>query len=355
MNRHSYRTAVHLAGTCLRKTIPAVNQELIYWKSRATDIPNLRLREQALTSIEFKTFHCQGGGIYAMLAGKKWREAIRFIVAYQTISDYLDNLCDRSDLLDPADFRSLHQSLLNIVTLSDVQTNYYQYREDQDDGGYLAELVQVCQDNLRQLANYSIIQNQLTSLALKYIDLQVDKHVTPNERVDRLKKLYVKSELDDETITWYEYAATIGSTLAIFCLVSCAHRDEELTSTEADQIYDGYFPYIQGLHILLDYLIDQEEDIAEGDLNFCFYYSDIEHMKERMIYFINQSERAVENLPDAHFHRLIYRGLLALYLADSKIKQINHGKEMRRALLRVGGSKTYFFYHVIRLFKLFKK
>src|SRR5690554_1494645 len=118
MNRRNYRTAAHLAVTAISKTIPAVNQELSYWKNRAEQIPNEALREQALMSIETKAFHCQGGGIYAMLAGSKWREVIRFIVAYQTISDYLDNLCDRSDLLDPTDFRSLHQSMLNIVTLS---------------------------------------------------------------------------------------------------------------------------------------------------------------------------------------------------------------------------------------------
>ena len=32
----------------------------------------------------------------ALLANEKYKEAIRFTVAYQTISDYLDNLCDRT-------------------------------------------------------------------------------------------------------------------------------------------------------------------------------------------------------------------------------------------------------------------
>ena len=353
MKPYNYRTAIHLAGTGITKTIPAVKKELAYWKAKAKEIPNPLLREQALTSIEFKAFHCYGGGIYAMLAGEKWREAIRFIVAYQTISDYLDNLCDRSDLLDPTDFRSLHQSMLNIVTLSNDQTNYYQHREDQDDGGYLAELVQVCQENLRKLPAYTLIKNELIKLASNYVDLQVDKHVIPHERVDRLKRLFEKNELTDQSITWYEYAAAIGSTLTIFCLVSYGHREEMLDSAEIKQIYAGYFPYLQGLHILLDYLIDQEEDLAEGDLNFCFYYPDIETMEARLIYFIEQTEQAVELLPDAHFHRSIYQGLLALYLADPKVKKIKRGKELRRALLKTGGSKAYFYHYGIRLLRVF--
>jgi len=51
-----------------------------------------------------------------LLAGEKYKEAIRFIVAYQTISDYLDNLCDRSTSSDPADFRALHESMLHALT-----------------------------------------------------------------------------------------------------------------------------------------------------------------------------------------------------------------------------------------------
>ena len=65
-------------------------------------IPNPELRKQALASIEHKTFHCEGGAIMALMANEHYQEAIRFIVAYQTISDYLDNLCDRSTSQDPA-------------------------------------------------------------------------------------------------------------------------------------------------------------------------------------------------------------------------------------------------------------
>ena len=79
-----------------RTVFPVVHKELAAWKERAEAIPNRELRTQALSSIEHKTFHCEGGSILSLLALDKKEDAIRFIVAYQTISDYLDNLCDRS-------------------------------------------------------------------------------------------------------------------------------------------------------------------------------------------------------------------------------------------------------------------
>ena len=79
---------------------PDVRRHLQEWKTRAEKIPDPELRRQALMSIETKDFHCEGGAVYALLAGDHYDEAIRFIVAYQTISDYLDNLCDRSTSLE---------------------------------------------------------------------------------------------------------------------------------------------------------------------------------------------------------------------------------------------------------------
>lgn len=47
--------------------------------------------------------------------------------------------------MDPDDFRLLHQSMLDAVDPEAVPVNYYELREDQDDGGYLRNLVTTCQ------------------------------------------------------------------------------------------------------------------------------------------------------------------------------------------------------------------
>lgn len=125
----------------------------------------------AITSIETKAFHCESGAIYGLLARSEWREAVNFIVAYQSVSDYLDNLCDRSNSLDPKDFRALHESLFDALTPGSECTNYYRFRSEQEDGDYLIKLVKTCQGILGKIPNYSKIALALHELAGYYCTL----------------------------------------------------------------------------------------------------------------------------------------------------------------------------------------
>ena len=109
-------------------------------------------------------------------------------------------------------------------------------------------------------------------------------------------------------------------------------------------MHGAYFPWIQGLHILLDYLIDQEEDRAGGDLNFCFYYPDEATLRQRLLFFFREGEAAVSPLPDAPFHRMIHRGLLGMYLSDRKVDRQADVRRIARALLRSGGAVSLFFH-----------
>ena len=173
---------------------PQVHEHLQHWVGQARKIPSPELQKQALASIAGKTFHCEGGGIYGLLAGDRYREAIRFIVAYQTISDYLDNLCDRSTSLDPDDFRILHTSMHHALTPRARLDDYYRFRDEQDDGGYLAALVMTCQEVLAGLPAYKLIAPYLNELADCYCALQVYKHVRREERVPLLQAWFGEQE-----------------------------------------------------------------------------------------------------------------------------------------------------------------
>lgn len=322
---------------------PVTHQYLQEWKQRAEKIPDPELRRQALMSIATKTFHCEGGSIYGLLATNQYREAIRFIVAYQTISDYLDNLCDRSTSLNPEDFRALHESMLHALTPGVALSNYYRYRQEQDDGGYLAALVQTCRQVLNNLPHYGSAAAAVHELAGYYCDLQVHKHISKDERVQRLETWFNQYNNNLPEMSWYEFAACAGSTLSIFCIV--AHLFNKDTSAELiNRIKNAYFPWVQGLHILLDYFIDQEEDRAGHDLNFCSYYPDSNIMTERLSLFYRQAQLSVESLPNSDFHHLINRGLLSIYLSDYKVSQQPEVREISHKLLSLGGAKSVFFY-----------
>ncbi|HAG12189.1 MAG TPA: hypothetical protein DCK76_12685 [Desulfotomaculum sp.] len=77
------------------------------------------------------------------------------------------------------------------------------------------------------------------------------------------------------------------------------------------------------LNILLDYFIDQQEDIAGGDLNFASYYSCPSQTVQRLEYIIEKSLSEAGGLSDPLFHLLVVRGLLAMYLSDPKVKAQN--------------------------------
>lgn len=353
MELTSTHSATRLIKTVFKQFFPLVEAELAYWREQAAAIPNPILRKQALSSIDNKAFHCQGGSVYAILTEENWEEAIQFIVAFQTISDYLDNLCDRSTTFDPDDFRSLHQAMFDAIEGTNDANQYYQYRPNCADGGYLENLVRVCQKGIIQIPQYQKIKPSLVDLVRQYIHLQVDKHVKPSERVARLKQRYQEVQGASRGLAWYEYAAATGSTLGVFCLV-CYGLKNQLDHDQIQCIYDCYFPYLQGLHILLDYFIDQQEDIIEGDLNFCSYYPSNQILTERLVFFITKAISQTECLPSQSFHKLICQGLTALYLADPKVSQVEDGTKIRRHLLKIGGWQTRFFHYSIRYYYRFK-
>lgn len=334
---------ISLTTKMILQVQPATHFCLRQWKEKARQIPDPELRKQALSSITTKTFHCEGGALYGLLAGLHYKDAITFIVAYQTISDYLDNLCDRSTSQDPEDFRALHESMLQALSPDAPHSAYYRFRREQDDGGYLNALTQTCQTVLGRLPNYHLGEAAIRELAGVYVDLQVHKHVRKEERLPRLQAWFAGHEKDLPQMAWYEFAACTGSTLGIFCIVSQLFNPSTSAGLIAG-IKNAYFPWVQGLHILLDYLIDQEEDRHGLDLNFCSYYEDKEQMADRLGYFYNQAQAGVANLPDAKFHHLITRGLLSIYLSDHKVSRQKDVRAIAKKLLSLGGSQAFFFY-----------
>lgn len=327
---------IPLINISLFKVQPQVRKQLRQWRKLAAGIPDPELRRQALMSIDTKAFHCQGGAILGLLAGDDYREAIRFIVAYQTISDYLDNLCDRSTSLDPAHFDALHESMAAALFLQEPRADYYRFHDQRDDGGYLACLIAACRQILGRLPSYELIAPAIGELSSSYRRLQVYKHVMKEERVPLLVKFFEEHQDRLPPMQWFEFAACTGSTLGIFALVASAFRPD-LTGELVDGIKRAYYPWVQGLHILLDYLIDQEEDRQGGDLNFCSFYQNPEEMEARLIHFYRQAEAAVKPLPTAGFHLYVIKGLIGTYLADRKVPRQDDVRRLAGRLLPLSG------------------
>ncbi|WP_232697731.1 tetraprenyl-beta-curcumene synthase family protein [Brevibacillus daliensis] len=339
--RHSWQ----LLYRVYRYILPLLEQEFAYWYKRAEQIPDEELRKQATASMNSKKFHCQGGSVYATQVLDHKEIVVPLIVAYQTISDYLDNLCDRSTSLDPVDFRQLHYSMQDALTPGAPLRDYYMYRDEKEDGGFLAGLVLRCQEMAGKLASYGQVQEEILTLSVLYSDLQVHKHIAKDKREAALFAWWDSYQDKYPEIRWQEFGAATGSTVGIFALF-CLATQTEIEKSEVDALLNAYFPWIGGVHILLDYLIDLEEDKEGGDLNFVSYYHSDEEAYERLQFIIERAKESIAQLPHPQFHRLIVDGLIAFYLVDEKVNKQQPQIYMiaKRLLKKASGFTSILFY-----------
>jgi len=336
----------------ITKVFPVVDRELAYWYQYAGNNGCPALKEQALASIRDKKFHCQGGSIYSLYTGVYSDDFVKLVVALQTISDYLDNLCDRAGFADEQAFRQLHLAMTDALDPAAQPADYYRYYPYCDDGGYLAALVRTCRQQIAKLPAYPAVKSEALRLAALYSDLQTYKHLDHSVREGKMTA-WINRHLDQyPAITAWEFAAATGSTLGMFMLCAAA-SNPRLTAQDATKISAAYFPWISGLHILLDYFIDGAEDRANGDLNFIFYYDSPEQTLHRLQYFGEQALRQAQSLSDPLFAQTVVRGLLALYLSDPKTKAPQE-KAIRNALLSSAGTYTNFLYYLCKLLRLKK-
>ncbi|MEL7567637.1 MAG: tetraprenyl-beta-curcumene synthase family protein [Dehalobacterium sp.] len=350
MNRFIYENS--LIFHFVKDVFPQVDQALDQWREYGLKIPDPLLKEQALASIKTKRFHCQGGSIYALYPGVDQEVMIRFIVAFQTISDFLDNLCDRTGYEDEKSFRQLHRAMHEALQPDLSLSDYYAYYPYKNDGGYLKALVEECRRSLNALPLYHMVQEDALALVSLYCDLQCLKHLAIELREEALIRWATPYLNTYPDLSQWEFGAASGSTLGVFMLCAASYQNN-LDKEEVKEIKKAYFPHISGLHILLDYFIDQAEDREEGDLNFIFYYRNPKEVEDRLSYFIQQSLSQAAMLKKSGFHLTVIQGMLAMYLSDQKAgKPLYHGTI--EALLAKCGKSAAFWYLICKLLRRIK-
>ena len=303
-------------------------------------------------SISAKSFHCIGGSVYALHPDADFILTIQFICELQTISDYLDNLCDKTQTIDENAFRQLHLSLYDAIDTSSFLGDYYKYYPIKEDNKYLHYLVAQCRSSLLNLHSYEKALPYIKKYVDWYSNLQTYKHLEPDIRENYLKNWGEKYLKDYPKISLWEFSAATGSTLGIFAMYAASHnphfKDADFLSLDR-----AYFPWICGLHILLDYYIDYMEDLEEKQLNFTFYYKDIKTCEDRIIFFAKKSLEMCDTLKYPLFHKTVVKGLLAMYLSDSKAF-LKYNKKVSTNIIKQGGRNTVFYHRMCKILRHLK-
>ncbi|HEY8486526.1 MAG TPA: DUF2600 family protein, partial [Limnochordales bacterium] len=302
--------AVGLGACMVGFCLPQASRELSRWERVAASLDDPERRRQALGSLRHKAFHSLGAAVFGALAPARYRgTVVRFAVAYQTLSDYLDNLCDRGPELSARRMRRLHGCMEQAVRPAAG------LRAPGDP--YLQELVACCQRACAALPGYERIQELNARTAALYAGMQARKHAPAGFR-RRLLCRWFDRKLGQRfrQLCWWELAAACGSTLPVFAVFAAGAGGPEPAQVLA--IWQAYFPWVASLHILLDYLIDQHEDAAARELNFASCYRAAGRAQARVGALYRRCLALACALPRPAFHRLVVAGLAAVYLSDPK-------------------------------------
>ncbi|MGE5455209.1 MAG: tetraprenyl-beta-curcumene synthase family protein [Methylocystaceae bacterium] len=331
---------------------PQVDKNLQLITAEAMKLPPDLLKNQAFLSLENKAFHCYGGAVMALLARPAYRhDLITLIIHLQTISDYLDNLCDRAGSTDHNAFLLLHQSMLDAINPTAIPGHYYA-KYDYTEDSYLYYLVTSCQNICLRLPSLQVVEEPLQQLVTHYAYLQTYKHMPLADREGNLRTYLAEQVPNPHGLEWWELAAATGSTLGMFALLAMASHDK-VDEQEISAVLTAYFPWICGLHILLDYLIDQEEDLVGGDLNFVSFYDSLTTAWNSLVHLVAQAKHRAHQLRLPALHLLVISGLLAMYMSDHKV-QLQGGSSQARTLIKSAGRGSLALYQLCRLSRYLK-
>jgi tetraprenyl-beta-curcumene synthase len=296
---------------------PRVQHERRHWRGRAESIPDPVLRSLALEAQRIKQANIEGSAAFAAFTPPEHRSAVvRAQVAFQSIYDYTDTLAEQPNGQPVANGRRLHQALSAALDPhAPILDDYYANQQHRDDGGYLQEIVRVCNDTLGRLPSYDAIAATIQTLGeniICYQSLNLTEQQGGQGKLARWARLATPRGGD---LRWWETAASAGSSLGVFALIAAAARPE-LASTEAVEIKNAYWPWIGALHSLLDSVVDEAEDAVAGQRSLLDRYSSPNEAAARLGLLARESMRCARQLTDSHQHSIVVTGMVGSYLSS---------------------------------------
>lgn len=296
--------------------IPLARGELCALRARARRIPDPSLRGLALESYRRDWVSLEGAAAFAAFAAPHRRaNVVRLLITLQSIYQYTDALMEQPCDEPAANARRLHSAILLALSPGRPQVDYYACNARHDDGGYLIELVRRVRATLAELPAYGIVADAVRAHARRIVFYQSLVNLAGAESHQALacwSELHGSSDVERR---WWELAAAAGSSLTALALLAAA-ADPTLSRQRARAIEALYWPWLGGLHTLLDSLIDRVEDAAHAQHNLLDHYAceaDMASRMERLTLDARSRASAV-----GVEHSLILAGVVSLYLSDRR-------------------------------------
>jgi tetraprenyl-beta-curcumene synthase len=293
---------------------PRVCHEIHHWRHRAEAIPDPVLRRLALEAQRIKRGNVEGSAAFASFAPATHRgEAVRAQVAFQSAYDYVDTIGEQPNPQPVANGRQLHQALLTALDQNTGHPDYYACGTRNNDACYLEQIIDACRSALAALPSHATVREPANRLAERIV-LYQSLNLSEPHGGHRLLERWAQNATPPATgLRWWETAASAGSSLGVFALISAAAQPS-LKPREAVAIEEAYWPWIGALHSLLDGLIDEPEDTAVAQRSLLSYYDSPQEAASRLQTLARGALHAISPLPDAHEHAVLLSGMASYYL-----------------------------------------
>jgi tetraprenyl-beta-curcumene synthase len=275
---------------------------------------------------------------------------LHLLVTYQVMWDFLDCVSESGAGAGKANGQQLHLALVDALDPSRPISDYYALHPWRQDGGYLRALVETCRECCRELPSFQTVRPILVREAMRASVQAINHDLDPVGRQAALEGWVAREYPNEHEMTWFELAGAAGAGLAIYALFVLA-SEPECTYTDVSRAYSAYFPWTSALATMLDSLVDQVEDLANGDHCYVAYYQTPEQATECMGRLVRRCLQETHTLRNSERHTLIAACMVAMYLSKDSAR-IDTLRETTASLLRAGGQLTRFLLPILRLWRI---
>jgi tetraprenyl-beta-curcumene synthase len=319
-------TFAHAALSYWLTVFPRVCLSIAGWKRSARRIPDPVLRQLALAALQEKRGNIEGAAAFAAFAPWATRgAATRAASAFQAAYNLLDMLGEQPSTDPIRDGERLHNALLFALGWPSsaplageidpgVQAlDWYEHHPEREDGGYLSALLEECRSAFASLPAYAAAAPAARAAAERIVAFQSLNLSEAQGDHAELERWALAATPPDTDLQWWETAAAAGSSLGVHALIAAA-ASSDLDKNRADMLERAYFPWIGGLHSLLDNLIDKREDEAAGHRSLVEYYGP-QRAAQRMQWMAERAALVAGELPHSRRHVVILAAMIGNYLS----------------------------------------
>lgn len=335
-----------------------VSREVEGWRTRAAEIPDAKLRADAVGALRSKRGNINGAALFWSLPNRRSRDLLKALVAYEVLADFLDCVSERSAGLGAANGRQLHLALVEALDSQTAVSDYYRHLPNGGDAGYLRALVESCRANSTALSGYEQVRPLLSRAARLSSVLPINHEPDPIRRELALREWDRERTAEDRELSgaradrraWYERTAGASAWLTVLAMLALA-AEREQEPQDAAQTYSAYLDSIAPAGAMLDSYGDIVEDAASGDHSYIAHYLSIEVAIERVGELVRDAGRAAGELPSGARHSVITACLIAFYLSKDAVRTAE-AREGTRTLRRAGGPLVRLLLPVLRAWRI---